>query len=227
MSKGKLAKFAEMKQMPNVFQNFNWHQPQLINHLGNAVDYKNEWHEQVFGNNDPLVLELGCGYGEYTMAMAQLMPEHNFIGIDIKGNRIYTGAQWLLEQRINNAVFVRTAIELLPHYFGEQEVSEIWLPFPDPFRRESKSSRRLTSGFFINIYRQFMQPEGIVHLKTDSTLLYEYTLESIAENGCQLLEHYYDLYGSQPTNPLLHVKTRYEKLNLSGADTIKYVKFSL
>ena len=137
------------------------------------------------------------------------------------------GANWLLENRVNNAIFVRTAIELLPHYFDEQEISEIWLPFPDPFRRDSKSNRRLTSGHFINIYRQIMQPQGIVHLKTDSNLLYEYTLESIAENGCTLLEEYYDLYASNPTNELLHVKTRYEKLNLSGADTIKYIKFQL
>lgn len=227
MSKGKLAKFAELKEMPNVFQNFNWQQPQLINHLGNEVNYKNQWHEQVFGNNNPIVLELGCGYGEYTVAMAQQMPNHNIIGIDIKGNRIHMGAQWLLDNRVNNAIFVRTSIELLTHYFGEQEISEIWLPFPDPFRRDSKSNRRLTSGYFINIYRQIMEPDGVVHLKTDSTLLYEYTLESIAENGCTLLEEHYNLYGSNPTNALLHVKTRYEKLNLSKAETIKYIKFRL
>ena len=227
MSKGKLAKFEAMRSMPNVFQNFSWHEPQLINHLGNEMSLKGQWHEQVFGNNNPIILELACGYGEYTVGMAQRCPNHNFIGIDIKGNRIYTGAQYLLDQRISNAVFLRSSIELLPHFFDTAEINEIWIPFPDPFRRDSKSKRRLTSAYFLNIYRQFLVPNGVVHLKTDSDILYDFTLQTIAENACHLLEEHYDLYSTAADNELLHIKTRYERLNLSGASTFKYIKFSL
>ena len=228
MSKGKLAKFAELNQMPNVFQNFSWAAPELQNCVLQLTDYRNQWHKQVFKNNHSIVLELACGYGEYTVAMSAMFPQKNFIGIDIKGNRIWTGAKTLLEKGQKNAAFLRSEIMLLHHFFGKNEISEIWITFPDPHIRESKHRKRLTSLRFLNLYRQFLLPNAMIHLKTDSDILYEYTLEVIEENSFHIHKNQADLYRSEDkNNPLLQVKTRYEKLNISGSNSIKYIAFSL
>ena len=227
MAKGKLYKLDQIKSMPNVFQNFNWQYPQLINHRNEKVDFKGRW-SHVFQNNKPIILELACGYGEYTMTMAEKFPNFNFIGIDIKGNRIYTGAKYVLDKQLDNAIFVRINIELLDKIFSQNEIAEIWLPFPDPHNRKVRANRRLTAPRFLEIYHKILQPDGCIHLKTDSDLLYHYTLDVISECGHTLLVNYPDIYANNlAPDDLLKVKTRYEKLNLSGADAIKYLQFKL
>ncbi len=227
MGKGKLAKFDDLSQMPHVFQNFSWSDPQLINYQKEAVNYNGRWATDFFQNGQPIILELACGYGEYTMAMAEHLPNHNIIGVDIKGNRIWTGARYIQEKQLTNAAFVRTTIDLIHHFFGAAEISEIWIPFPDPHNRHSKQNKRLTSPKFLELYRKILMPDGVIHLKTDSDLLYKYTLEVVEKEGCTIIENYRDLYNSPFANPLLSVSTRYERLNISGADTIKYVQFRL
>lgn len=228
MSKRKKQKFAELPTMPNVFQNFSWQSPKLVGENRQDIDFKGRWCPDYFKNDHPLWLELACGYGEYTMAIAEKNPAVNIIGIDIKGNRLWTGARFLLDNELKNGAFLRTNINLLPYFFAPAEISEIWLTFPDPQKQPGKAKKRLTSAYFLSIYRQIMPPKGIIHLKTDSTLLYEFTLQTIEQEKCTLLTDMPDLYGTpHSNNPLLDVKTRYEKLNLSGADTIKYLKFCL
>lgn len=212
--------------MPHVFENRIWKEPVLYNHEGRVIDYKGQWQSSYFKNNNPIILELACGYGEYTMAMASLYPDVNVIGIDIKGNRIWTGATFVQNHQLQNAAFVRAPIELIGHFFGKSEISEIWLTFPDP--QIGKPRKRLTALSYLQLYQKILHPAGIVHLKTDSDLLYEFTLETLSENNFPILVNYPDLYRSNhQSNPLLSVSTRYEKLNLSGASTIKYLKFGL
>lgn len=226
MAKGKMAKFAEIKKMPHVFENRIWTDPVLYNHEGWVIDLQGRWQSHYFGNQNPIILELACGYGEYTVAIAQMYPEKNAIGVDIKGNRVWTGATYVQHQQLKNAAFVRAPIELLGHFFGASEISEIWLTFPDP--QAGKPRKRLTALSFLQLYQKILHPNGIVHLKTDSDLLYEFTLETLAENNFPILVNYPDLYRNLPAdNPLLSVSTRYEKLNLSGANTIKYLQFGL
>ncbi|OWY23056.1 tRNA (guanosine(46)-N7)-methyltransferase TrmB [Sphingobacteriales bacterium UPWRP_1] len=227
MGKGKLAKFAEIKQMPHVFENRIWKEPVLYNFRGLITNYRTQWCNGFFGNQNPLILELGCGYGEYTVAIAQIYPQTNVIGIDIKGNRIWTGASFVLQHNLANAAFVRTPIELIDHYFAPGEVSEIWLPFPDP--QKDKPRKRLTSLQYLQLYRKILKPDGIIHLKTDSDLLYQCTLETLQAHNCPVWVNYPDVQNAPNRNqmPLLSVATRYQKLNLSGANTIKYLQFGL
>jgi len=227
VSKKKLQKFADIAQMPNVFQCSSWHDTHLNDHEGKAVNYSGRWAADVFGNSNPICLELACGYGEYTVALAARSPQCNFIGIDIKGNRIWRGASQLLAQGLGNGAFVRTAINLLPRFFGKDEIAEMWITFPDPHLQAGKHKKRLTSAYFLGLYRQCMPQGGVIHLKTDSTPLYEYTLETIAAEQCTLLANVFDIAQSNYPEPLLQIKTRYEGLNISRADSIKYIKFSL
>jgi len=227
MSKRKQKKLADLRKMPNVFQNFNWAAAELEDFEGKKVNFQGKWATEVFKNDAPIVLELGCGYGEYTMAMAERFPTFNFIGMDIKGPRLWTGAKYLLDNGLKNAIFIRSNVQLVPQIFAANEISEIWIPFPDPYPHKGKSQKRLTSERFLKHYEHILSPDGLLHLKTDSDLLYEFTLETIEELNCRLLLHYKDLYSADFDNDLLTINTRYEKLNLSGADSIKYVKFQL
>ncbi|MGB1206211.1 MAG: tRNA (guanosine(46)-N7)-methyltransferase TrmB [Chitinophagales bacterium] len=226
MRKGndKLKKFAEIAKMPHVFQNLNWLEPVLTNSDKKVVDYKGKWHSDFFKNDNPIVLELACGYAEYTVAIAERFPNKNVIGIDMKGNRLWTGAKYLMQNNHTNAAFIRSNIDLLYRYFDENEVSEIWIPFADPQRK--KQRKCLTAELFLPMYRKILKPEGCVHLKTDSDLLYEYTLEMVEKHGLKVLKNYPDLYSVDFENELLNVKTRYEKQNPSGSDTIKYLQFT-
>jgi tRNA (guanine-N7-)-methyltransferase len=227
MSKSKMEKFAAIGTFRNVLQNWSHAQPAAMNKDGEAVAIKGKWGELMFGNNQPIILELACGKGEYTNAMAAAYPDKNFIGIDIKGNRLHNGAAQALEKGHTNAAFLRTEIFYLPHFFAPGEVQEIWITFPDPHLRPSKSQQRLTSERFIDIYRQSCAQDAIVHLKTDDPTLYEFTLEAVEASGARLLYQSNDIYAGPLQHPLLEVKTYYERMHLEIGRKIKYVSFQL
>lgn len=220
----KLEKFAELETFPNCFGFFFDNISQ-----GQTFALKGKWSENYFKNNRPIVLELGCGKGEYTIGLAENNSTKNYIGVDIKGNRIWTGAKQALDKKMNNVAFLRTRIDFIDHCFSENEVDEIWITFPDPQPQKTRARKRLTHPIFINRYKKFLKPNGIVHLKTDSTSLYEYTLEMIEENGYPLLWHTNDLYKNCPADrqELINIKTYYEKLFTDKGEDIKYICFKL
>lgn len=190
--------------------------------------YKGNWGKNFFGNDNPIVLELGCGKGEYTVGLAKRFPEKNFIGIDIKGARIYTGAKQVHEQNIKNAAFLRTGIENLEAFFALSEVSEIWVTFPDPQMQHAR--RRLTASRFLNMYAKLLRPDGTVHLKTDSPFLYTFTRRLITSNNLTLHCDTSDLYGSQATQMpeyVTDIRTFYEQQWLGRGKQIKYLSFTL
>lgn len=211
MGKNKLKHFEEMLSFPNVFQLDTRH--------------KGKWKE-VFQNDHAITLELACGKGEYTIGLAQLYPERNFIGVDIKGARIYTGAKMAIETGLENVRFLRTQIDHLPQYFETGEVEHIWITFPDPHLRESRTRHRLTSPWFLSIYKQVLAPGGIIHLKTDSDVLYKYTLEVIDDLGLKKAASTPDVY-SEAHSAELDIQTYYERRHRSEGKTIKYVAFQL
>lgn len=233
MGKNKQRKFRELATFPNTFQNYelneqNWQHACLINHQGQVVKMAGRWSSDYFKNDHPIVLELACGRGEYAIAMAKRFPEKNFIGIDIKGNRIWGGASTALEEGINNVAFVRTRIELLHLFFGAREISEIWITFPDPFLPERRQSRRLTHTRFLKMYRKLLAKDGVVHLKTDSEPLYIFTKLMIEENQATTFTDLEDVYSATDVDPLLtEVQTKYESMHLKNGLTIKYLKFGL
>ena len=195
---------------------------------GAPIDLRGKWAEQHFGNAQPLTLELACGRGEYTLGLAKRYPERNFIGVDIKGARIWKGAHLALNEGLTNVAFLRTRIEQIALFFAPQEVAEIWITFPDPFLRESKANRRLTSPFFIAQYRRILAPNGIVHLKTDEPNLYAFTLETLAADAATaLLYSDDDIYALPLPFPELELKTYYEQMHLAEGKTIKYVRFGI
>lgn len=186
---------------------------------------KGNWNKTVFKNNNPIVLELGCGKGEYTVALSELYPEKNVIGIDIKGARMWTGAKDVQEKGLKNAVFLRTHIEFITQFFAPGEVSEIWLTFPDP--QMKKVSKRLLSTRFMMDYQRFLKPNGTVHLKTDSGFLFAYTCEMVQANHLPVVFQTDDLYNSDWTDALLSIQTFYEKQWLMRGLTIKYIQLRL
>ena len=222
-----MEKFAALDTFPNVLQNRSFTNPVALDNQGNKVDIRGKCRETMFQNGGPITLELACGKGEYTNAMAQKFPDRNFIGIDLKGNRLHNGAEQAIQNKLTNAAFLRTEIYLLPDFFSEEEVSEIWIIFPDPKLRPSKSQQRLTSERFIETYRKVMPKGGIINLKTDDPTLYEFTLESVTNANANLIYHNNDIYSAPLYDPLLDVKTFYEKRHLKNNKKIKYVKFSI
>lgn len=226
--RNKLQKFAEMLSFPNVFENFNMKTPVLTGKDGEEVDFKGIWSEKHFNNNHPITLELACGGGEYAVDLGKMFPERNFIGVDIKGARIWRGAKYALENNLTNVSFVRTRIEQIGLFFGPNEIDEIWITFPDPFLREGKANKRLTSSRFLNEYRKIIKPGGILHLKTDDPTLYEFTLETLQQDN-QCVIHIADenIYSKPFPIPELAIKTKYEGMNISGSNTIKWIKFSI
>jgi len=223
--RNKLKKFSEMGEFPNVYQNFNFVKPQLLAANEREVDLKNEWVSEHFHNNNPLVLELACGRGEYTLALARNNPDKNFIGVDVKGARIWKGANTALEEKLDNVAFVRTKIELLDRFFGSQEIDEIWITFPDPFL--GKPNRRLTAPSFLNLYRKLIKPEAILHLKTDDPVLYEFTYETLQKEKAEIIYHNDNIYAEELAYPELEYKTYYEFQHLADSRTIKYIRFRL
>ena len=185
MSKGKLAKFADMATYENVFQ----YPYSVVEHV--PFEMKGHWHEQYFKNQNPIVLELGCGKGEYTVELAKLYPQMNFIGVDIKGARMWTGATQALNEGLKNVAFLRTNIEIIERFFAEDEVQEIWLTFSDPQMKNPR--KRLTSTYFLARYRQFLVDGGLIHLKTDSHFLFTYTTYLVEKNQLPVLFRTEDL----------------------------------
>ena len=188
MAKHKLKQFAEIEVFKNVFHQVQ-HSEKVDNHK-----LKGNWNKVYFKNHHPLILELGCGKGEYTIGLAANHPSKNFIGVDLKGNRIWRGAKTALEDKLENVAFLRTRIENIPSCFGSNEVDEIWITFPDPQPQKGRVKKRLTSPQFLERYKKMLKPKGIIHLKTDSAPLYEYTLEVVKENNLSLLQNTNDLY---------------------------------
>ena len=211
MSKKKRIRLAELETFPNVYQM--------------RSDLKGKWNEMVFENENPIVLELACGKGEYALALAEKFPQQNFIGIDIKGARLWRGAKSALERNMKNVVFLRTYIDHVTSYFDKEEVAEIWITFPDPYHENSKARKRLTSEMFMPRYRDILKHGGTIHLKTDDLMLYEYTLQVIKSVGARLIFSTNNLYAGTATSEILNVKTYYEKQHLADNKTIKYLQF--
>lgn len=211
--------------MANVYQNFDFHQPVLHN-MGEPMELQGQWHSKVFKNDNPIVLELACGRGEYAVGLAQLEPEKNYIGIDLKGNRLWTGATRALEEGLPNVAFIRAKIESIVSFFAPGEVDEIWITFPDPFV-SGNINRRLTAPPFLNLYRQVCKPGAIINLKTDDPTLFDYTLEIIEAEKLPLLDRKDELNTEERTTGKLAIKTYYEGLNISKSHVIKYLQFSL
>lgn len=219
MGKNKLQKFNDMDHYPHVFQ-FPFAALQE-----KGFEMKGRWNELFFRNNHPIVLELGCGKGEYTVGLAKLYPEKNFIGIDIKGARMWTGAKQSHEEGLKNVAFLRTHIELIDHFFAPGEVSEIWITFPDP--QMSKVNKRMTSTRFMKKYRDVLKPNGIIHLKSDSNFMYTYTSEMVKANGFPVITGTNDLYNSGLVDKILSIQTFYEQQWLDRGLNIKYIQFEL
>lgn len=219
MGKNKLKKFKDMESMECVFQ----YPFGILKDSGFPL--KGKWHEEYFCNDNPIVLELGCGKGEYAVGLAQRFPDKNFIGIDIKGARMWTGAGQATRQGLKNVAFLRTNIELLPHFFAADEVAEIWITFPDP--QMKKVRKRLTSTRFLDLYRQVLVADGLIHLKTDSPFLYTYTHLLVQSNNLPTIVDTNDLYHSDYVSDILEIKTFYEQQWLERGLTIKYISFEL
>jgi len=214
VGKDKLRRFAEVATFDNVLQ------------LEEGAAFKGQWAAGFFKNNNPVVLELACGKGEYAVNLARLFAGKNFIGIDYKGNRIWRGAKTALEEGVNNVAFLRIQIESLLDYFAPGEVDEIWITFPDPQPQVSREKKRLTSPRFLEKYKVLLKPGGFINLKTDNDALYQYTAEKIGELGMNLHVKTEDLYHSAFEDEVLSIKTYYEKKYLQDNKNINYLKFS-
>lgn len=217
MGRSKLAKFAAIAERENVIEPGDERYGQLIG----------KWREQHFENENPLVLEIGCGRGEYTVGMARLFPEKNFIGLDIKGARLWKGSTLAEEEELENVTFLRTFIENLADNFEENEVDEVWITFPDPRPRDRDEKKRLTSPRFLDLYERIIKPGGIIHLKTDNLGLYEYTLEVLQERKVKDLIHTADLYNSDLQEHTMGIYTTYEKRYLADGIPIKYLQYKV
>ncbi|HEV7620619.1 MAG TPA: tRNA (guanosine(46)-N7)-methyltransferase TrmB [Flavisolibacter sp.] len=212
MGQKKLVRFAELDTFSNVLQY--------------PVAMQGTW-SSFFENYNPIVLELACGKGEYTIGLAELFPNKNFIGVDLKGNRLWVGAKKAIQHRLNNVAFLRIQIDRITDFFGTEEVDEIWITFPDPQLRISKSKKRLTHPKFLRLYYEVLKPGGKIHLKTDSPDLYEFTKKVIDMYGCRLYKDLDDVYAEPGIPPELHIKTHYELLDIANSKKVHYLCFSL
>ena len=218
----KQEKFIEFDTFKNCFTLF-------FENISKGFLLKGRWHSDYFKNPNPIVLELGCGKGEYTIGLSENNHSKNYIGVDIKGNRIWVGAKYAIENNLNNVAFLRTRIDFIEHCFLENEIDEIWITFPDPQPQSTRKRSRLTNPLFLNRYKKILKKGGLIHLKTDSTSLYEYTLQVIEENKNLIIWQTDNLYQNCPDNrqELIQIKTHYEKLFTDKGENIKYICFTL
>jgi tRNA (guanine-N7-)-methyltransferase len=221
VGKNKLARWNELATLNNVFQ------PETDAVIGKDHQVKGTWKKKVFMNLNPLILELGCGKGEYTVGLATRFPDNNYIGIDIKGARMWRGAKTANENKLPNVAFIRTRIEFINSFFSADEVDEIWITFPDPHSGGRNSNKRLTSPWFLNKYRLFLKDKGLIHLKTDNSELYNYSKKIVLRNELKLVSSTSDLYSQNFSDEILSIKTHYEKIFLKDGLKINYLSFRL
>ncbi|MGF1565803.1 MAG: tRNA (guanosine(46)-N7)-methyltransferase TrmB [Flavobacteriales bacterium] len=224
MGKGKLWKWEENRQFTNVFE------PPLQDAIDGIDFMKGEWHAKAFGNSNPITLELGCGKGEYTLGLARRYPNRNFVGVDIKGHRFWRGAKESNRDGLNNVAFLRTRLEFITRFFAADEVEEVWLTFSDPQPKDEKGTKRITGPYFVERYKQFLKPGSFVNVKTDSDLLYEWTLEQYREVGYDIVIHSDDVYGKlvhevdEELRDILHIRTFYESMWLEMGKKIHFIR---
>jgi tRNA (guanine-N7-)-methyltransferase len=221
VGKNKLARWTELRSYKNVIE------PRIGDVTGKDHPIKGRWNEEIFKNENPVVLELGCGKGEYSVGLATRFPDKNYIGIDIKGARMWRGAKTSNENELGNVAFLRTRIEFITSFFKTDEVDEIWVTFPDPHPGRRNSNKRLTSPWYLNAYRQFLKNKGIIHLKTDNTELFNYTKSVVSHNDLEIIFSTSDLYSEDLPDDILSIKTHYEKIFLTAGLKINYITFRL
>jgi tRNA (guanine-N7-)-methyltransferase len=221
-SKNKLRRFRENETFSNVFQ------PSREELVESTFNLKGNWRTEVFKNNNPLVLELGCGKGEYSVALAQKYPNKNFVGIDIKGARFWRGAKTAIEENIPNVAFLRTQIELIDHAFANNEVDEIWITFPDPQIKYKRTKHRMTNAVFLERYKQILKPDGVMNLKTDSEFMHGYTLGLLHGAGHKVLYANHNVYKQEGSpEEVTSIQTFYESQYLEQNKPITYIKFKI
>lgn len=221
MGKDKLRRFAENLTFRHLVQ------PPLEKIIQENHPLKGNWNQTIFGTDKPLILELGCGKGEYTIGLSRAYPDKNFIGVDIKGARLWRGAKTIQDEKITNAAFLRTRIEFISSFFNPGEVNEIWITFPDPQLKERRAKKRLTAPGFLLQYQKFLAPNGCVHLKTDSSELYQFTLGVLKKNNLEILWQSEDIYSELQHLPNLSIKTYYENRFIEQGKKITYIQFKL
>ncbi|UNZ00113.1 tRNA (guanosine(46)-N7)-methyltransferase TrmB [Zhouia spongiae] len=221
-SKNKLKRFRENETFPNMVQ------PTREEVVNDSFKLKGKWNEEFFKNDHPIVLELGCGKGEYSVGLGRKFPEKNFIGIDIKGARIWRGAKTAVEERITNVGFLRTQIELLEKIFEADEVAEIWITFPDPQIKYKRTKHRMTNSNFLQLYKRILKPDGVMHLKTDSEFMHGYTLGLLHGEGHEVLYANHNVYKNEGSpEEVTSIQTFYEKQYLEQQKPITYIKFKI
>jgi tRNA (guanine-N7-)-methyltransferase len=225
--RNKLQKFAEIADFKNVFENKNASKPGISDENGEVIELKGLWNKNFFKTDFPICLELACGRGEYSLGLSDIFPSKNYVGVDVKGARIWRGAKNAMDQGKNNIAFLRSRIEQIDLFFAENEVSEIWIVFPDPFLKKGQENRRLTAPYFLNLYKRITKPGAKIHLKTDNDTLFDFTMEVLkTAHGVKIEEVISDVYEMTPIYPELSINTYYEKIHLKAGLTIKYVRFS-
>jgi len=220
MGTNKLQRFEEISEFEHVLELTDYQDQ-------HSSKPKGRWRADIFGNDYPIILELACGKGSYTLELAHRFPRKNIVGIDIKGARIWKGATRALDEELDNVRFMRMYVDHLYEYFAPAEVDEIWITFPDPYPNGSDRDNRLTSSKFLNIYQKVLKSSGKVRLKTDSDLLFDFTTKIIDKTGCEILESVDSIYDECSSDQLLTIKTDYEKRHLQQGKTISYIKFKL
>ena len=221
-SKNKLKRFSENETFENVFQ------PTREEVVGDQFPLKGKWNKEFFKNDNPIVLELGCGKGEYSVGLAQMYPDKNFIGIDIKGARFWRGAKTAVEENMNNVAFIRTQIELIEHCFAKDEVDEIWITFPDPQIKYKRTKHRMTNASFLENYKKVLKPNGLMHLKTDSEFMHGYTLGLLHGAGHEVIYANHNVYKNEGSpKEVTSIKTFYESQYLKVNKAITYIQFKI
>ena len=226
--RNKLVKFTELLTFPNVFECYEPLKPELVVSYDEKIDLETDWTTSHFNNNNPLTLELACGHGDYTINLAKRYADRNFIGVDVKGARIWKGATKALEEEQKNVSFLRTRIEVIDAFFQEGKIDQIWITFPDPFLKTSKYNRRLTSPNFLKKFKRILKPGGLINLKTDSPEFYNHTKQILEENNLIPIIDEYDIYAlDKLPHPDLDIKTFYELQHIADGRKIKFVQFEL